>query len=178
MAAFSRANERRGQYGVVEGSSPNSCNGGPIYDQSVPGQDQVASSGGSDPYRLGVVQVWAKSPQTTGIPENLRDLFYRVPGRFLGDFCGIRRYDDIGSKFEYGAIDDGYGIEEDDNPPSYPPGDIPWEEYLSLNPGERKLLWQAFLRMNRSDFLDFVEYDAPDQGCGRDLGSFDGRSRC
>lgn len=122
---------------------------------STPG---AITSSSSDPYQLGAVHVWSTSGTgTTGIPWDIRQLFYPVPGRFLDSNCGQWRFGQLTPNYQYGVVEDGYGTESIDDPPSYPPGDISNEQYNELNPAEKALLWKAFRTMSLADFKTFAD---------------------
>jgi len=78
-----------------------------------------------------------------------------MPDRFL-DHCSGWRYAEINEYYEEGAVPEGYGVEEYDDAPIYPPEGVTEEQWRELNQAERRLVWNAFWTMEKSDFEDYI----------------------
>lgn len=109
---------------------------------------------------FGAINVWGRGNGSSGIPWNIYQTFFRVPGRFLPPpACGGDGfvYGEVSSEYEYSATNSGYGVEEEDNPPAEPPPGIYPDEWYNMNPREKALLWAAFWAFTPDQFQDFIE---------------------
>jgi hypothetical protein len=125
-----------------------------VAESAMPLSDSRTAYYSDGANRLGAVHTFATGG--SGVPWWLSNLFFRQPGRFSGYCDGIWRYGQVNSSFQEAAVDNGYGVEENDSPPDYPPDGVDYYEYFNLNPAERALLWQMAMDFPQEVFLAMV----------------------